>query len=161
VTTTPTERAPLFEHITIHLTDALGTSSSITVAASKYFDVLRAVGARGMWSGDIPRGGIRLPYANADDFDWRLIGGREYTDRDGNPTVFARGHYWKRRELAANPNKNLRAMVKYSRGARPFDPPDIIEGDEGQSFRYVTLIVFAGDGHKDERYADPRRAAAS
>lgn len=155
-----TDRAPLFEHITIHLTDVLGTSSSVTVQAAKYFDVLRAVGARGMWSGDVPRGGIRLPYANATDFDWRLIGGREFHDRDGNLVVHARGHYWKRRDLAEDAKKNMRAMVKYSRGARPFDPPDIIEGDEGQSFRYVTLIVFAGDGHKDERYAVPTRGAS-
>lgn len=158
---TPAEpRAPLFEHITIHLTDALGTASSVTVDAGRYFDTLRAVGARGMWSGTIPRGGIRLPLANADDFDWRLIGGREFTDDDGNPTVYARGHYWKRRDLQEDAKKKMRAMVKYSRGARPFDPPDIIEGEEGQSFRYVTLIVFAGNGHKDERYADPRRQSA-
>lgn len=148
----------LFDHITIHLTDPLGTSSSVTVEAARYFDVLRSVGARGMWSGDLPRGGIRLPLANADDFDWRLIGGRAFTDNDGNACVYARGHVWKRRDLQENAKKGLRAAVKYSRGARPFDPADIIEGDADSTFRYVTLITFAGAGQKDERYAIPRRA---
>lgn len=46
------------------------------------------------------------------------------------------------------------AAVKYSRGARSTDPPEIVEHGGGE-FRYVTLAVFRGDGRRREEYATP------
>lgn len=149
-------RDPLFGDITIHVHDALGVASSITVKADRYYDALRALGARGMWSGDLPPGGLRLPLASEVDFDWRLVGGRIYTDRDGDIALWARGYSWKRRDLPANEKKGMPAIVKYSRGARPTDDPIVIEGDEGTSFRYVTFATFSGGGIRNEAYALPR-----
>lgn len=154
-----TESGAPFKEITIHITDPLGASASVTVDASRYYSTLRALGARGMWSGVIPRGGMRLPLANEVDFDWRLIGGRLFSDADGNLAVYARGYVWKRRHLAANEKKNMPEVIKYSRGARPTDDPTIIEGDEGTSFRYVTLATFAGAGIRNENWALPRARA--
>jgi hypothetical protein len=151
---------PLFDHITIHLTDDLGASSSVTVTANRYYDALRALGARGMWSGAIPRGGLRFPLANAEDFDWRLLAARPFVDRDGNACLYARGHVWKRRDLLPNEKKNLPAAIKYSRGAKPTDDPTIIEGEEGTNFRYVTFISFSGLGNKIDRYALPNGGGA-
>lgn len=151
-------RRRLITSVTIYARDALGVESSVTVDADRYYDALRALGAKGMWSGDLPNGGLRLPLANEVDFDWRLIGGRIYTDKDGDIAVWARGYSWKRRHLPANEKKNMPEIIKYSRGARPTDDPVIIEGDEGTSFRYVTLVTFAGGGPRHEAYALPRQA---
>lgn len=49
--------------------------------------------------------------------------------------------------------------VKYSRGARSTDPPEIVE-DGGGDFRYVTLAVFRGDGRRHAEYALPAAAPA-
>jgi hypothetical protein len=156
LTITDGNRAPLIAGpIILYFTDALGVVLGVPVDASRYYDALRSFGAKGLWSGDIPNGGFRLPLANESDFDWRLIGGRVYTDKDGDVTVWARGYSWKRRHLAANEKKNMPEIVKYSRGARPTDDPIVIEGDEGTSFRYVTLITFAGGSPRNEAWAIP------
>ncbi|MGQ0814814.1 MAG: single-stranded DNA-binding protein [Gemmatimonadota bacterium] len=47
--------------------------------------------------------------------------------------------------------------MKYSRGAKHTDPPEIVEEGDG-SFRYVTLAVFRGDGRRREEYAMPSAA---
>ena len=48
----------------------------------------------------------------------------------------------------------LAAAVKYSRGARNTDPPEIVEEGDG-SFRYVTLAAFRGEGRRREEYVLP------
>ena len=122
--------------------------------------VLREYGRMGWRSGDVPRGGFRFPLANEPDFDWRLIGGRRCTvkvdgeERDG---VWYAGAFYTRRELEPNRRMKLAAAVKYSRGAKNTDPPEIVEEGEG-SFRYVTLAVFRGDGRRREEYAVPSAA---
>lgn len=55
--------------------------------------------------------------------------------------------------------KGLARAVKYSRGARSTDPPEIFE-DGGGDFRYVTLAVFRGDGRRREELAIPLENAA-
>jgi hypothetical protein len=42
----------------------------------------------------------------------------------------------------------LAAAIKYSRGARDSDPPEIKE--RSGEFEYVTLILFRGGGHLPE-----------
>jgi hypothetical protein len=42
----------------------------------------------------------------------------------------------------------LAAAIKYSRGARDSDPPEIKE--RSGEFEYVTLILFRGGGHLSE-----------
>ena len=122
--------------------------------------VLREYGRMGWRSGDVPRGGFRFPLANEPDFDWRLIGGRRCAvkvdgeERDG---VWYAGAFYTRRELEPNRRMKLAAAVKYSRGAKNTDTPEIVEEGEG-SFRYVTLAVFRGDGRRREEYAVPSAA---
>ena len=107
--------------VTIRLTDPLGIEFSVTVPEEKLYDTMRYWGAKGCTSGEIPPGGLRLPMANEEDFDWRLIGARKYTikeDGEEVPVVFYRGNSYKRRVL--EPNKRIRERaIKYSRGARP------------------------------------------
>ncbi len=61
--------------------------------------------------------------------------------------VWHGGQFYTRRELAEQQRKGLARAVRYSRGARSTDPPEIVE-DGGGDFRYVTLAVFRGDGRK-------------
>jgi hypothetical protein len=124
-------------------------------------EMQRALGAIG-WRGTTPPpGGFRLPLANEPDFDWRLLGGSRGTctvegeERDG---VWHGGHFYTRREFEANPRMKLGAAVKYSRGARYTDPPEVVEDGDG-TFRYVTLAVFRGEGRRREEYAIPSRPA--
>lgn len=142
--------------VTLKLTDPLGIEFTTTVPEEKLYDTMRYYGAKGCTSGEIPAGGLRLPLANEEDFDWRLIGARKYTikeDGEEVPVVFYRGNSYKRRVL--EPNKRIRERaIKYSRGARPTDPEHLKEGDDIQ---YVTLITFRGErARKDERWAIPQ-----
>ncbi len=67
------------------------------------------------------------------------------------------GHFYTRRVLEPNPRMKLAAAVKYSRGAKNTDPPEIVEKGDG-SFRYVTLAAFRGEGRRWEEYAMPTAA---
>lgn len=124
-------------------------------------DTLRACGELGWRSGNVPPGGYRFPLANEPDFDWRLVGARRGTckidgaEREG---VWHAGLFYSRRELREQERKRLKPAVKYSRGARSTDPPEIVE-DGGGDFRYVTLAVFRGDGRRRPEYALPAAAA--
>lgn len=146
--------------VTIQLTDPLGIEFTVTVPEEKLYDAMRHYGAKGYTSGTIPPGGLRLPMANEEDFDWRLIGARQFRyDENGEEViaVYHRGNVYKRRELPANPKFNLRRIIKYSRGARATDEEKYREGD-GET-QYVTLVVFAGENaRKDERFATPKTA---
>lgn len=118
---------------------------------------LRVFGELGWRSGSVPPGGYRFPLANEPDFDWRILGARRGTctitgeERQG---VWHAGMFYSRRELVEQERKSLKQAVKYSRGARSTDPPEIVE-DGGGEFRYVTLAVFRGDGRRREEYAAP------
>lgn len=126
------------------------------------FDALRAYGELGWRSGTVPPGGYRFPLANERGFDWRLIGARRGTctiDGEEREGVWHTGLFYSRRELAEQDRKRLGRAVKYSRGARSTDPPEIVE-DGGGEFRYVTLAVFRGDARRREEYAVPPVARA-
>lgn len=139
--------------IKLHLTGPLGTHLEVETTEPQMLDVLRRYGRQGWTSGEVPAGGLNLPYAMAETFDWSLIGAREYVNNDGEHSVIYRGQSYKRRELEAVDTKKLKmpAVIKYSRGARPTDPPHLKEGEEG-SVQYVTLISFRGGGRPIESY---------
>jgi hypothetical protein len=110
----------------------------------------------------LPPGGFHFPLASEPDFDWRLLGARRGTcrmdgeERDG---VWYAGQFYTRRALDPNPRMKLGRAIKYSRGARSTDPAEMVEGEEGSAFRYVTLAVFRGEGKRREQYAVPREPA--
>ncbi|WP_425146178.1 single-stranded DNA-binding protein [Deinococcus sp.] len=142
---------------TLHLSGPLGTSLSVEVVDERdLLTVLRRYGRQGWTSGELPAGGLSLPLSMADSFDWSLIGARPYTNNDGEACVLYRGQSYKRRELDEVDTKKLKLpkLVKYSRGARPTDPPHLKEGEEG-GVQYVTLISFRGAGRVIEAYLDP------
>lgn len=146
----------------VHLTGPLGTSISVDIQDERdLLATLRRWGKSGWSSGEIPAGGLVLPLAMADSFDWTLIGARPYTNAEGEAAVMYRGQSYKRRELDEVDTKKLKLpkIVKYSRGARPTDPPHLKEGEEG-GVQYVTLITFRGNGRVLEAYLDPAKAVA-
>jgi DdrB-like protein len=141
---------------TLHLTGPLGTSISVEVPEEReLLGVLRRYGRQGWTSGEIPAGGLSLPLAMADNFDWALIGARAYTSPDGEQAVIYKGQSYKRRELDEVDTKKIKLprIVKYSRGARPTDPLHLKEGEEG-GVQYITLISFRGAGRVIEAYLD-------
>ena len=141
---------------TLHLSGPLGTSLSVEVEDEReLLNVLRRYGRQGWTSGELPAGGLSLPLAMADHFDWALIGARPYTNAEGEACVLYRGQSYKRRELDEVDTKKLKLprIVKYSRGARPTDPLHLKEGEEG-GVQYVTLISFRGAGRVIEAYLD-------
>ena len=144
----------------IHFIGPLGTSMSVSVQDEKeILPTLRRFGKGGWTSGDIPAGGLSLPLAMADAFDWSLIGARPYINSEGEQCVMHRGQSYKRRELDEVETKKMRLpkIVKYSRGARPTDPLHLKEGEEG-GVQYVTLITFRGNGKTIDAYLDQSRA---
>ncbi|AFZ67015.1 single-stranded DNA-binding protein [Deinococcus peraridilitoris] len=143
----------------LHLTGPLGEQITVAFEEGGQFRALAQWGAQGYHSGEIPAGGFQLPLENESDFHWALLGGRKFTSDDGDACVWCRGHVWKRRELAAVDTRKMRlpAAVKYSRGAKPTDPPHLVETGEGD-IGYVALAVFRG-GRRDERFALPGRAS--
>src|SRR5215216_1527735 len=91
---------------------------------------LRAFGQIGWRSGNVPPGGFRFTLANEPDFDWRLIGARRGActiDGEERQGVWYAGQFYSRRELPEQERKHLDRAVKYSRGARSTDPPEIVE----------------------------------
>lgn len=122
---------------------------------------LREYGRIGWRSGDVPSGGFRLPLAAEPDFDWSLVGARRGSvtvDGEERQGVWHAGHFYTRRQLEPNRRMKLAAAIKYSRGAKNTDPPEIVEEGDG-SFRYVTLAVFRGKGRRREEYAVTAQAA--
>lgn len=141
----------------LHLTGPLGTSISVDVQDERdILTTLRKYGKSGWTSGDLPAGGLVLPLAMADLFDWTLIGARPYVNNDGEACVLYKGQTYKRRELEEVDTKKLKLpkIVKYSRGARPTDLPHLKEGEDG-GVQYITLITFRGGGKIIDAYVDP------
>jgi len=139
----------------LHLVGPLGTSLSVETTDDTLLSTLRKYGKNGWSSGDIPAGGLVLPYCMADTFDWTLIGARPYTNADGEQAVMHRGHSYKRRDFEAKTTGvKMPACIKYSRGAKPTDPPHLKEGDES-GVQYVTLIMFKGTGKALNQYEVP------
>ncbi len=139
---------------TIHFTTPLGANISVELEPHETaLSALRKHGASGWTSGDVVKnGGLRLPLENAERFDWRLIGARAAELRNNTTQtleagVWYKGDFYKRRELEALETKKMKlaAAIKYSRGARDSDPPEIKE--KSGEFEYVTLILFRGAGH--------------
>lgn len=143
----------------LHLTGPLGTQLTVEVQDDKdVLTILRRYGKNGWTSGELPPGGLVLPLAMADIFDWSLIGARPYVNNDGESCVLYKGQSFKRRELEEVDTKKIKLpkIVKYSRGARPTDLPHLKEGEEG-GVQYVTLITFRGNGRVIDSYTDPNR----
>jgi hypothetical protein len=151
---------------TIHFTTPLGAQVSVQLEPSdNYLNALRKFGAQGFTSGDVVKnGGLRLPLENAERFDWRLLGARPAELRNNmtqalEPGVWYKGDFYKRRELEPVETKKMKlaAAIKYSRGARDSDPPEIRE--KSGEFEYVTLVLFRGAGHLPD-YDVPLESAA-
>lgn len=147
---------------TLFLTGPLGTQISVDVDETALLNTLRKYGRQGWTSGEIPAGGFVMPLAMADTFDWSLIGARAWTTPDGEEAVIFRGQTFKKRDLEAVDTKKVKMgrIVKYSRGARPTDPPHLKEGEEG-GVQYCTLITFRGQGKVIEQYQDPKLVHAN
>src|SRR5579863_3418003 len=149
--------------VTLHLTDPLGGLVTVTVPIEQVLDVKRAMGARGYVGGEIPLGGYKRPYGEAANFDWSLIGAQPGTDSEGDEGVWCRGHFWKKRNYAAETTGQKKpAAIKYSRGALKTDPPEFIE--TSGELRMVPLILFRGNGRVNKSFLKPEasngRAAA-
>jgi hypothetical protein len=143
---------------TLHLINAVGMKVEFEIAdEGDAFEKMRAFGARGWTSGDVPAGGFVLPRLLAERFDWRLIGATSVTF-DGAQGVMHRGLFYKRRDLPEKKFKGhtMPACVKYSRGAKPTD--ENAEGGDDE-INYVTLVIFKGKAPIDERLAVPSREA--
>lgn len=144
--------------VQLHMKGPLGEEVTINLDSGKdLYPTLSKWGARGFYSGAVPAGGYQLPFENEHDFNWALIGGRTFTNGDGEVCVFCQGHVYKRREFEAVDSRKLTmpAAVKYSRGAKPADPPHIREKGDGD-IEYVSLAVFRG-GRRNEAFALPPR----
>lgn len=96
------------------------------------------------------RGGLILPYDQHDSFDFSLLGARFWKSPEGETLLLCGGHAYRQRILEQVDSRKMQlpAAIKYSRGAKPSDPPHLVEKAEGE-FAYVTLVVFktAGKAH--------------
>lgn len=145
----------------LHLTNSIGMRVSVLFDSEQdAFAKMRALGHSGWTPNEIPAGGFKLPLAMHERFDWSLIGAFSLTIED-EPGVMFQGQFYKRREYEEQTKgKKLPAAIKYSRGAKPTDPPHLIEGDEKSSFKYVTLISFRGNGKAIPQFEIPGKDGA-
>jgi hypothetical protein len=145
---------------TLEVTNLVGMKLHVAVASvDDAYAKMRALGARGFSTGEQPAGGYSLPYRMADTFDFSLIGGRYFEhEKDGVKfkCVDHRGQLYTRRDYEAETRGQRKpAKIKFSRGAKPTDPPHLKEGDEN-SPQYVTLISFVGNGFPIEELEKPK-----
>lgn len=138
--------------LTLALIDPLGRPVTITAANLPDLNALSAYyGQQGLRPDrEIPAGGLELPYAAHDHFNWALIGARPARSNKNGETVdgvWHDGDFYTRRVLDAVDSKKVKLpqAIKYSRGARSTDPEQLIERAEGE-FAYRTLIIFRGAG---------------
>ncbi|MHB8703711.1 MAG: single-stranded DNA-binding protein [Candidatus Tyrphobacter sp.] len=144
----------------LEIENALGMKLHVAVESeADAYEKMREFGSSGWTSGDVPSGGFILPYDLANRFDWRLIGAKPLT-LDDEQGVMHRGRFYKRREMPEKKigKTTLPACVKYSRGAKPTDAPEIRESapEEGVGLGYVTLVTFRGRAPIDEHFVLPR-----
>jgi hypothetical protein len=142
---------------------------STEAVPTRLLEVLRDFGGRGFHA-PVPIGGYRFPLANADDFDWRLIGARPGSkkfpkERGGTETklgLWHAGHFYVRREgeEVQRASAQMPEAVWYSRFSSGNEPPGTVIEESGRA-AYVRLITFRGDGRKVHRYADPSRTGGS
>jgi hypothetical protein len=133
---------------TLELVNQVGMKISVDISSLEdAYAKMRKLGSYGWHSGEIPAGGIVLPYTMADKFDFSIIGAQESVV-DGEKVVFHRGLMYTRRTLDAQTEgkKKMPAVIKYSRGAKPTDQPHLCEGAGGDNKGYVTLVLFKGNG---------------
>lgn len=148
--------------LTIEFRTDLGATVHVKMSGpEQLLETQRQYGRLGWTSGEIPAGGYQLPFDNADDFDWSLIGARKWTTPDGEVVIIHRGHSYKRRDLEAVDSRKMKlpAAIKFSRGAKSTDPEHVRERSDGE-FDYVTLAIFRG-GKRQARYALPQQPAAA
>ena len=131
---------------------------------SEVYAMIRQFGAAGWTCGEVPAGGYTLPYEAAENFDWAMIGARHFTFVKDNEEIHAvehRGTIFTRRHMPATTGaKKMPAKYKYSRGAKPSDPPHMVEKGQGD-IDYVPLISFVGNGRTpDALKKQPRVQAA-
>lgn len=136
----------------VHVPVSLPTDAQPWKVEEVILDTMRLLGRRGWRAAQIPPGGYCFPLNNHSDFDWALIGGRpgqkkfdnENAEREG---VWVSGEFYSRRDYAETQPKRgkggMPAAIRYSRGARPTDPPELREKGDGD-FEYVTIVNFRG-----------------
>ena len=137
--------------IDLHLTGPIGEQITLHVEdAKQLYPTLSKWGKLGYTSGSVPPGGYIFPLDNEVDFDWGLIGAREWTNPDGEVMIMHKGHAYRRREFEAVDSRKMQLpkAVKYSRGAKPTDPEHLREKSDGE-IEYVTLAIFRGGKRKE------------
>jgi len=134
---------------TLELQNQIGMRISLNIGSlEEAYALMRKYGNSGWTSSELPPGGIVLPYDMADLFDFRLIGGWEWTSPEGEFGIMYRGQFYKKRgPFAPVDTKKMKmgAAIKYSRGGRSTDPPHLVEKGSGED-TYVTLATFKGAG---------------
>ena len=124
------------------------------------YEIQRTYGERGWISEEAPAGGYHRPFAEAEEFDFRLIGARPGKIKNQNGVeeegLWYRNQFYKKRQPPVNEKKNLGNMIKYSRGAKETDNEEAIEPTEGVGKGYITLITFKGNGPINKAYLRPR-----
>lgn len=149
--------------IHLHLTNALGVNVSVALNSdADLLDAMRVWGRKRYRTISLPFGGLHFPLAMADTFDWSIIGAQPGERKNSKDKlvqgVWFENKFYTRREFAPNPNKDLEACVKYSRGANAEDrenPNVRVEEGTGDD-AYVTLVIFRGTGKVTAEYERPR-----
>lgn len=144
--TQPNQNSPTCSAVFI---DELGVEITVYAQdAAQVRGLQREYGRRG-WrvKREEKRGGLLLPYAQHDTFDFSLLGARFWTTPEGETVLLCGGHAYKQRILEKVDSRKMKLpeAVKYSRGAKSTDPPHLVEPAEGE-FSYVTLVVFKNAG---------------
>jgi hypothetical protein len=147
----------------IELTNAIGMKISVNLKSmDDAYAIMRKAGRSGWTSGDIPNGGLKLPLEFEATFDWSLIGAHTFTNDKQEIIVVHKGEYYTRRPLGALATKKLTLpeAVKYSRGAKPTDPPHLKEKGDGD-IEYVTLAMFRGKAPFNAMLQKPQKSEAA
>jgi hypothetical protein len=151
------------ETLYVNMVTDLGLSVSVPCTADSLLETVKRYGRRG-WYCDvpIPERGFKFPFDNEYDFDWSILGARLFTNESGETCVYCRGRVWKRREVPATTTKHYTypETIKYSRGAKPSDPPHVREPSDGE-IEYVTLVRFMGGKRREELALEPTAPVAA
>ena len=144
-TTDPVGAAPC----SVTFTTDLGAEVTVSIPVSDIPRFQRSFATYGWTSVTIPVGGLFLPYAIEEDFDWTLLGARKVIFGE-DTRVYFRGEWYTRRVLReVEPTRKLpRGLppaIKYSRGSRPTDDPRFVEKADGD-IGMVPLVTFRGAG---------------